>query len=404
MKLPASQRGQHMVENFAFTGTPKIYFGPGEFERLKELVLGRAKKVLLVTGAISFRSSPHWDTLLRTLSQSSINVFDYALSGEPSPGHVDTVVADVSKYDLDLVVAIGGGSVIDLGKAISAMLPLNSSALDYLEKVGTKTHSGKKIPFIAVPTTAGTGSEATTNAVLGKVGKHGFKKSLRHDNFMPDVAIVDPELTFGCPPAVTAACGLDAITQLLESYVSTGATPITDALARSGLISAREAFMPTVCEGADDIKNRSSMAYAALTSGITLANAGLGIVHGIASSIGGYFEIPHGMFCGTMVGAATEMTIEKLRNKDNADSLRSLKKYAEIGYLFTDSAGDDLEQGCQLLTRTLNAWVNELNIPRLSQFGVTEGDLGKIVAGAGNKNNPCKLSTSDITELLQKRL
>ena len=393
------------IPSFAFSRTPQIYFGPGEFKCIAEILRRhQATKVLLITGALSFRSSANWNLLLQLLDKHSIEIFDYALSGEPSPDHVDSVVSDFSDRSIDFVVAIGGGSVIDLGKAISAMLPLNTSVIDYLEGVGTKTHSGTKIPFIAVPTTAGTGSEATKNAVLSKIGTNGFKKSLRHDNFMPDFAIIDPKLTLSCPPATTAACGLDALTQLLESYVSTGSTPITDALADSGLTYIRKTFLAAVTSGADNIAIRSGMAYAALISGITLANAGLGTVHGLASPIGGYFEIPHGVFCGTMIGAATEMNIDKLRYGHNSKSSVHLKKYADVGYLFANSAGDDVEQGCRLLTKTLSAWIDQLNLPRLRHFGISESSLPKIATAGSNKNNPVELTKDDIIELLRKRL
>jgi alcohol dehydrogenase class IV len=391
-----------VIENFSFARFPKIYFGPGEFRRINEIIRQTGKTVLLVTGSRSFRSSDRWTGLLASLKQDSVCFFDYALSGEPSPEQVDEAVNVFGEKEIDLVIAIGGGSVIDGGKAISAMLPHRSPVKDYLEGVGTKKHNGEKVPFAAVPTTAGTGSEATKNAVLSRTGDNGFKKSLRHDNFVPDTAVIDPELTLACPADVTASCGMDAFTQLLESYVSTQASPITDALAFSGIKHAKDARVPAATGGAGDIGVRSGMSYAALISGITLANAGLGIVHGIASSIGGYFDIPHGVFCGTMIGDATEMNINKLN--DDSSGLAALDKYAKIGYLLTESRGYDIEQGCKLLVKKLHEWTDLLNLPRLSKFGIRETDLDRIIDSSGLKNNPAPLNRDDMKQLLLKRL
>ena len=190
---------------------------------------------------------------------------------------------------IDVVLSTGGGSVIDAGKAVSAMLRVEGSVAEYLEDVGTRKHPGTKVPFVAVPTTAGTGCEATRNAVLSRVGPDGFKKSLRHDNFLPDAAVVDPVLTLSCPPDITAACGLDALTQLLESFVSTKASVLTDVLALSGLEHIGNSLVPACTNSGQDIDMRANLSYAALMSGITLTSAGLGTVHGFASSIGGLF-------------------------------------------------------------------------------------------------------------------
>ncbi len=240
-----------------------------------------------------------------------------------------------------MVIAIGGGSVMDAGKAISAMVLQNDSVMAYLEGVGEgKQHNGLKVPMIAVATTSGTGSEATKNAVLSQVGENGFKKSLRHDNFVPNVAILDPELMVTCPQSVTVASGLDALTQLLGAYVSTKATPLTDALALSGIEHFKEGFMG-VCSGlSKDTQMRGHMAYASLMSGIVLANAGLGIVHGFASSVGGYFDIPHGVVCGTLLGEAVKLNIQ-LMNQDKDRYNEALKKYAKVGSILTGSNEND---------------------------------------------------------------
>jgi alcohol dehydrogenase class IV len=284
------------------------------------------------------------------------------------------------------------------------MLPLGGSVLDYLEGVGTgAVHSGEKVPFVAIPTTSGTGSEATKNAVLSRIGPDGFKKSLRHDNFVPDVVVLDPQLMLSCPPNITAACGMDAFTQLLESYVSTNASPMTDTLAFSGLEGIGRCLVPACTDGANDVEVRGGMAYAALMSGITLANAGLGVVHGLASPMGGCFDIPHGVVCGTLIGAATSTTIAKLMEKYD-EKHPALRKYARVGALLCGAEEGDVSKGCELLMGKIDEWTEMLGIPRLGAYGIQESDFDKIIAGTGSKNNPVMLEPDEIREILQDRL
>lgn len=392
------------VTEFRFAKIPTIEFGSGTFERLPLLIGHFGSRVLLITGSRSYKASPQWERLLSTLSNQSIQYFHHTNTGEPSPDFVDETVALFRNEKINVVVSWGGGSVVDAGKAVSAMLPQAGSVLDYLEGVGTgAAHDGRKIPFIAVPTTAGTGSEATKNAVLSRVGPEGFKKSIRHDNFVPDIALVDPQLAVTCPDSVTAACGLDAFTQLLEAYASTEASPLTDALAWSGLEKAADSLIPVSITDPDNIDLRADMAYASLMSGITLANAGLGVVHGLASPIGGYFPIPHGVVCGTLVGAASQATIDKLA-RENGEAHPALAKYARVGFLLAGKANGDVKTGCRLLIDTLDEWLEILQIPRLSGFGITENDFDKIIDGTGNKNNPIALETDEIRAVLQRRL
>ena len=238
-----------------------------------------------------------------------------------------------------MVVSIGGGSVIDAGKALSAMLPLDEPVKEYLEGVGTRKHPGTKIPFIAVPTTAGTGSETTGNSVLSETGPEGYKRSLRHENFIPDIALVDPELTLSCTSLQTAISGMDAFTQLLESFLSTRCNNLTDALALEGILHVRNSLKTAVSAG-DDPEARAGMSYASMLSGIAITNAGLGLVHGFASSIGGRKDIPHGVICGTLMGIVNRAIIERLlkEGKDPA----ALEKYIRLGKLLsgTDERSD----------------------------------------------------------------
>lgn len=389
--------------SFAFARTPHIVFGPGTFRDLARMTRAFGPTALIVSGARSFVSSGRWETLAAALKAESVDPHRVGVDGEPSPELVDRVVSEHRGKDPDVVVAVGGGSVMDAGKAISAMLREEGSAADYIEGIGTKTHSGDKVPFVAVPTTCGTGSEATKNAVLSRVGPEGFKKSLRHDNFVPDVALIDPELALSCPPDVAAACSVDAFTQLLESYTSTKATPMTDALAVSGLEKVRDNLIPSCTDAAGDIRVRGAMAYAGLLSGMTLANAGLGIIHGLAGPIGGYFDIPHGVICGTLAAPAIEANVAALKEGDELGS-PGLEKYADAGRILSDDPRADQDRALKALMDKVREWTEILKLPRLGKYGVKESDLDKIVAGAGNKNNPVKLDKERIRRMLLSRL
>jgi len=394
-----------MIPVFTFAGVPRIVFGPGGFGRIDGILEEIGSPVLIVTGAASLDGSGQWDLLVRRLEKAAIRYERLAVKGEPSPEFVDRAVSRFRDRGIRVVLAVGGGSVLDAGKAISAMLPQDASVYEYLEGIGSRQHNGEKIPFVAVPTTSGTGSEATRNAVLSRVGPQGFKRSIRHDRFLPDVAVIDPELMLSCPPAVSAACGMDAFTQLLESYVSTRANPITDALAYSGISFLKDSLLPVCTTEAHSVGRRASMAYASLVSGIALAHAGLGVIHGLASVIGSLFPIPHGVVCGTLLGAEARINIEKLRRagREGHDALR---KYARIGALVSGRQGieEEVEPCCDLLMETIDAWTERLEIPRLAEYGIRDADLERIVEGAGNKNNPVQLNRDEIKDLLLMRL
>jgi len=255
------------------------------------------------------------------------------------------------------------------------------------------------VPFIAVPTTSGTGSEATKNAVLSVIGENGFKNSLRHDHFIPDIAIVDPELTVGCPPNITAASGMDALCQLLESYMSDASGPMTDALALSGLDCAAASLEDLCTREPFNVDKRAKMSYAALMSGITLANAGLGVVHGFASSIGGLFDIPHGVLCGTMLPEAVHISIQEAF-KDKQANGWMIRKFATVGELFCGMVSKDDEKTCAALSDYLFRLKQTLKLPGLSRFGVTKTDAERIAAKTSNKNNPVKLTREQLCQLV----
>lgn len=319
---------------------------------------------------------------------------------------MDEAVRHWRNARIDAVVGIGGGSVLDAAKAVAGLLPHGNSVMDHLEGAGPELpYAGPATPFIAVPTTAGTGSEATKNAVLSVQGRQGFKKSFRHELLVPRYAVVDPLLLASCPPDLIAANGMDALTQLLESYVSSRANPFTDALALSGLTAVRDGLFDWYEGNKHAASGRSHMAYAALLSGITLAQAGLGSVHGLASPLGAFFPIPHGVVCGTLVATATEMNIRTLREREPAS--QALEKYAHVGRMLYGERRLSREEAWGLLVQTLGDWTQRMDLPRLGVYGIQEPDVSKIVAncrGSSMKTNPVKLTDAEVFQVLTARL
>lgn len=392
------------MASFSFSRTPRIVFGCGSMARLPDLVAQFGSRILLVTGTQALHASGKLQEIVAALRRVGVVLELLTVAEEPSPQLVDEAAEALRPKDVQVVVAVGGGSVLDAGKAISAMLPEDGAVAAFLEGVGyPERHSGKKVPLIAVPTTAGTGSEATKNAVLTRRGPGGFKKSLRHEHFVPDVAIVDPVLSCTCPPELTAACGMDAFTQLLESYVSSKASPLTDLLALQGMERVRDCLERAVTNGAVDIEAREGMAYAALLSGLTLANAGLGIVHGLAGPLGALAPIPHGVACGTLLAAATRITIDSLRQADDEQSRLALEKYGTVGALLTGEKGDALMR-CRRLVDEIERWTEWFRIPRLGRFGLDEALLREVARQGENKNSPAALSEEQRLALLLERL
>lgn len=388
-----------MIPKFTIAATPFLHFGAGKRSVLPSLLTKYGNKVLLVTGAHSFFNSTYADDLMLQFRTHKLDVQLYKINREPTPQMIDKCVREFQDFKPDVVVAIGGGSVLDAGKAISAMVPIGEPVKNYLEGVGDRSHPGIKVPFIAVPTTSGTGSEATKNAVLSETGEHGFKKSLRHDNFVPDIAVIDPELTIPCPASITAASGMDAFTQLLESYLSTNANPVTDALALEGLRCVSRSLRKAYQIGSD-LDARTDMALASYLSGITLANAGLGLVHGFASSIGAYFEIAHGVICSSLMFPANSITIRKL--KSSGDNI-ALSKYIQAGKVFypTEKPG---HYYLDFMLDLIAQWTSEMKIPSLSRCGVTSEDFERIVSITDNKNNPTSLNKEEMMEVLEMAL
>jgi alcohol dehydrogenase class IV len=390
-----------MVKAFQFSRLPKIYFKCGILSELTSFLGQYGNNAVIVTGKKSFIGSSFAEKLFSDFKRKSIDYTVISIAGEPSPEIIDEAVKELRDEDFKVIIGIGGGSVIDAGKAISAMMRIPDSITDYLEVVGNKEHPGTKLPFIAIPTTSGTGSEATKNAVISRTGENGFKRSLRHDNFIPDIALIDPELTLDCPKEITAASGMDCFTQLTEAYLSVKSNQYTDSLALEGLREIKNSLLASYSEG-KDIEARAGMSFAALTSGICLANAGLGAVHGFASSIGGMYEIPHGLICGTLMASGNEINVRELRRQE--DNQQALKKYAVLGELFSDKKGKSDDYYTDSFIGYLQSMTVSLNLPKLSQYGVKEKDLKSICKNTEIKNNPVKLTPEDLEDILRPRL
>lgn len=391
---------------FSVARLPRIEFGAGTRELLPRVAGQFGRCLLLVTGGSSFLESEEGSTLTATLRADGFDVDIFQVASEPSPDLVDGAVSRWREAAIDAVAGIGGGSVLDAAKAIAGLLKPGNSVMDHLEGVGPEApYAGPATPFIAMPTTAGTGSEATKNAVLSVRGENGFKKSFRHDRLVAEYAIVDPDLLATCPPQLIAANGMDAFTQLLESLVSLRANPFTDALALSGMGAVRDGLLAWYEGGEGAVAGREKMAYAALLSGICLAQAGLGSVHGLASPLGALFPIPHGVACGTLLAAATRCNIEVMRRRDPANP--ALRKYADVGRVLGGRSDVGEGEAVDFLVDTLQTWTRRLDLPTLGALGVQPRDVPRIVAdcrGSSMKTNPVELTDAEVASLLEERI
>ena len=397
-----------MTGPFSITRLPQIVFGPGTIAQVPALAASFGRRVLLVTGARSFRESRHGVALTEGLGTRGIEWQSLAVSGEPSPALVDGAVREHGPQGVEVVIGIGGGSALDAAKAIAGLLRVGEPVKEFIEVVGAgRDYPGPPTPFIAVPTTAGTGSEAAKNAVMSEVGPGGFKRSFRHDDLVARVAVVDPDLLETCPRPLIAADGMDALTQLLEAYVSPRASAFTDALAESGLVAARDGLLRWYEGTGDAAPARERMAYAALLSGITLAQAGLGAVHGLSAPLGGLFPIPHGVVCGTLVADATRINVAALRARAPGDL--ALTKLARAWAILADppGAGPPPADAPERLATLLADWSRRLDLPRLGAYGIGEGDVARIVAGSRGgsmKTNPIVLEDEEIAAIVRARL
>jgi alcohol dehydrogenase class IV len=390
--------------NFEFATSSRIIFGAGRFGQLGDLARPLGQNALLVTGSHALESSGKLEALKKALAASGVGVLHLATSGEPAIESVEKAAASAREAKCDLVIAVGGGSVIDLAKAVAALLTNDGALLDYLEVLGQgRVLQKPAVPFIAVPTTAGTGAEVTANAVIrDPVSRQ--KVSLRSRFLLPTLAVVDPELTHSLSPEITAQSGLDALVHLVEAYTSKRAQAMTDLFCEDGISRIGRSLLRAYEGGNHDA--REDMSMASLEGGVALANAGLGAVHGIAAILGGAYGIPHGLACACLLPHVVEANMQRLRSESPTSPV--LPRYVRV---FSWLAGRPLDSEDATLAQGV-AFIQELNgrlgVPALKDFGVKEDDLAGIAAksflASSTRANPVTLSPQDLLGILGKAL
>ncbi len=379
------------MSGFEFATASRIIFGEGKLREITAIVPEFGQRALVIVGGNVERAKPLFDLL----DEAKIAHTAFTVNSEPDIQLVNTGLDLVRQTGAQMVISFGGGSAIDTGKAIAALATNPGDVLDYLEVIG----KGQKlvnppIPFVAIPTTAGTGAEVTRNAVIASP-EHKRKVSLRSPLMLPRVALVDPELTYGLPKAITAYTGMDALTQVIEPLTSNMANPLTDALCREAIPLAARSIKNAYAD--DDPAARRDMALVSLFGGLALANAKLGAVHGFAGVLGGMYDAPHGAICAALLPYATEVNLQALgaRQPDHA----ALKRYAEIEQI-VGANGD--------LVGWLAGLAQALAIPSLGSYGIQRGDFPEIVAQSAKsssmKGNPIVLTDDELTEILEKAL
>ncbi len=382
---------------FEFATAARIVFGPGAVRQVPAAAGELGSRVLIVTGRSVDRASP----LAAALDSKGFATVFQPIEGEPEIDAIQSAVENARTERCDLVIAFGGGSAIDAGKAIAALLTNTGDPLDYLEVVGRgQALSNPSAPFIAIPTTAGTGSEVTRNAVLAS-REHHVKASLRSPHMLPRLAVVDPDLTLDLPPAITASTGLDALTQLIEPYVSTRANAMTDMFCTEGIRRVAKSLMRALRSGSDLVA-RTDMSMASLLGGLSLANAGLGVVHGFAAPIGGGYPAPHGAVCAALLPHGMDANIRALRER--ADGSPALERYVAVARMLTGSPDATAEDGVAWVSQI----VKQLGIPALTAYGMTPADLESIVDKAAKassmKANPIVLKREELLGVVSSAL
>ena len=382
---------------FEFSTAGRICFGPGLAMEMAREMAALGTTAFVVTGSTSDRYASIFDAL----AGQGITCTRFRVAGEPSTTLVSEAVGLARQARTDVVIAIGGGSVIDTGKAVAAMLTNEGALEDYLEVVGAgRPLKCPAAPCVAIPTTAGTGAEVTRNAVLC-VPEHKVKVSMRSAFLLPRLAIVDPLLTHSMPPELTAATGLDALTQLAEAFVSNQANPLTDGLCREGLRRAGRSLRRAFQDGSDT-GARADMALASLFSGLALANAKLGAVHGFAGPLGGMIDVPHGIVCGRLLPSVMEANVHALR--DRAPESPALPRYDEIARLLTGNTAATASDA----VFWIQALCDTLALPGLRRFGLAEDAFPEAVAKAAKassmKGNPIELTDEELRAILAHAL
>ncbi|MHC4743076.1 MAG: iron-containing alcohol dehydrogenase [Planctomycetota bacterium] len=381
--------------NFEFATAARIIFGRGSVGQATEAAAEMGGRAFVVTGRHPDRAG----SFVELLKERKIECETFGIPGEPTTTIVIQAVESAKAAGSDMVISIGGGSAVDAGKAIAALLTNPGVPTDYLEVVGLgKPVTEKPLPHIAIPTTSGTGAEVTRNAVLA-VPEQKVKVSMRSPMMLPSVAIVDPELTYSMPPEVTAATGLDALTQLAEAYTSNKANPLTDGICCEGLQRAGRSLLAAYQDGSN-ADAREDMAIASLFGGLALANAKLGAVHGFAGPLGGMLGAPHGVICATLLPHVMQANIRALQQRE-PDS-PALARYDRVAALLTGNAGATADEGLEWLQNLCSA----LRTPALREFGLEETRYGEAVEKAQKsssmKGNPIALTDGELTDILTK--
>jgi len=379
---------------FEFATASRIIFGQGTVKEVAPMASKMGNCALLVTGRNVERAGP----LSGSLKNTGMKIVTFSVSDEPTIELTIEGVELARQNASDIVIGMGGGSVIDTAKAIAALLTNSGDIIDYLEVIGRgKPLSCPSAPCIAIPTTAGTGAEVTKNAVLTSQ-EHKVKVSLRSPTMLPDLAIVDPELTYSMPPSLTASTGLDALTQVLEPFVSVKSNPLTDTICIEGLKRAARSLHRAFKDGSDT-RAREDMAIVSLFGGLTLANSKLGAVHGIAGPMGGMFPVPHGVICARLLPFVVEVNVRALQRHN---SQQYLLRYDQVAQVLTGKTNAKAEEGIARIHDLCDA----LDIPGLSDFGITEDHFPDLIASSKKassmKGNPVNLTDEELTEILQK--
>ncbi len=381
--------------NFEFATASRIIFGPGRLAEAGPAAAAMGRRALVVTGKNTDRAEP----LIGILADSGVEAELFSAPGEPTVELVGQATGAAREADCDLVIAFGGGGAVDTAKAVSALLVNEGELLDYLEVIG----AGRKLenlaaPCIAVPTTAGTGAEVTRNAVIASP-EHRVKVSLRSAGMLPDLALVDPELTRSMPPGITATSGLDALTQLIEPFVSVMANPLVDSLCREGLSRVADSLLKA-CRDGGDMAARLDMSLASLLSGLALGNARLGAVHGIAGPFGGTFPgAPHGAVCARLLPAVMAVNVRALAERD-----LDAERFDEVARLLTGNEDAAAADG----VRWVEELCAELAVPSLGSYGFGESDFDSLAEKAARassmKGNPAELSGEELREVFRRAL
>ncbi len=382
---------------FEFATANRIIFGNGIIEKVGAISKTVGRCAMVVGGKTIDRAEP----VLEQLRKERIEFVTFQIVGEPTIAVAHEAVKLTRNERCDFVIGIGGGSVMDTGKIIAAMITNQGELMDYLEVIGQgKAIENPSAPYIAIPTTSGTGAEVTRNAVL-KSEEHSVKVSMRSPFMLPAYAIVDPELTYSMPPSVTASTGLDALTQLMEAFVTKKANPMTDGICREGIYRAARSLQRAV-ENGNNKNARQDMSIASLFSGIALANAGLGAVHGFAGPLGGMFPAPHGVICARLLPFVMEKNIQVLKSR--LPGSPALERLDELGQILTGKNSARAEDGLTWI----NALCEKLKVPALSEFGLKKEDIAIVVEkskqASSMKGNPVELTDEELVQILSKAL